>query len=312
MIDKPMKPMRSVSLTAEQPLKFPVYISPKLDGIRVVKHKGSTLTKSLKHLPNRHIAAWVAKHLFDGADGEVISGDPQDETVYASTFSAAMTIEGRPEFKIYLFDLHNEPTLYATERYAKLASLIEALTEEEKQHVVLVPKTIVHNLEQFKVVHDAFLELGYEGSITQKLDDFYLHGKSSPIRQTQCKFKPVEDFEVEILGSYEAMHNGNAAFTNEVGATARTTNAENLTGKGELGGFHARRLDTGVEFKLAPGKLTREERVRLWEEELASPGVHNGRIAKALAMGYGSMTNGRPRHGRFVGWRHVDDLSLPD
>jgi DNA ligase-1 len=307
-----MKPMRSCAPTESYPVQFPCYGSYKIDGIRIVKHEGKALTKSLKPVPNKAIARWVECNLPDGVDGEIISGQPNQEDVYTKTFTAAMTIEGTYEFSIYLFDLHNLPKAYATERYNALKSLVSNLSDPVKAAVKVVDKRVLNTQAEFDAMYAEALDLGYEGLVTQSLDGLYKHGKCTPKEGTQLKHKPEEDRDFQVTGIYEAMHNGNDAFTNEVGDTARSSHAENLTGLGMVGGFYAIDVESGVDFKVAPGKLTHDERVSIWKEYQADPASWIGRFGKYRAMGYGTMTNGRPRHGRFYAWRDATDLSLQD
>ena len=306
------KPMRSVALDDKYPVQFPVLGSYKLDGIRIVKHNGKALTKSLKSVPNKAICRWVEQNLPDGVDGEIISGPPNVETVYSSTFTAAMTKEGEFEFKLYLFDLHNEELMFAIERYRKLQNIVRSLPVAAAERVVVVEKKLLHSMEEVEQMYSEALENGYEGLILQDPTAFYKYGRSTAKAGTQLKLKPEEDFEFEVLGAYEAMFNGNEAFTNEVGETARSKHQENLVGKDSLGGFFAKDCASGVEFKVAPGKLKHDERDALWAQWLANPDSLIGRIGRYRCMGYGEMANGRPRHGRFYGWRDRSDLSLED
>lgn len=304
------KPMRSCAPTAEHPLRFPCLGSFKLDGIRIVKHEGKALTKSLKHIPNRSMAKWVEANLFDGMDGEVISGPPNVESVYTQTFTATMTQEGSFEFTIFLFDIHNRQDLYATERYELLKKQVASLSAEVAEKVAVVEKRMLTCMEEFEAMYAEALELGYEGLITQAPDGFYKYGKCTARENVQLKHKPETDAECVIIGAYEAMYNGNEAFTNEVGETARSSHKENLIGKGMLGGFHARDLETGVDFDVAPGKMKHEERVKVWQEYCTDPSKYIGKMVRYRCMGYGEMANGRPRHGRFYGWRDASDMSL--
>ena len=307
-----MKPMRSCAPTESYPVQFPCYGSYKIDGIRIVKHEGKALTKSLKPVPNKTIARWVEHNLPDGVDGEIISGPPNQADVYTKTFTAAMTIEGAYEFSIYLFDLHNMPKAYATERYNALKSLVSNLSDSVKAVAKVVDKRVLNTQAEFDAMYNEALALGYEGLVTQSLDGLYKHGKCTPKENIQLKHKPEEDADFRLVGIYEAMHNGNDAFTNEVGETSRSTHQEGLTGLGMVGGFEAVDVETGIPFKVAPGKLSHADRIAIWQDWLKEPGKWVGKLGKYRCMGYGTMTNGRPRHGRFYAWRHESDLSLPD
>ena len=74
-----MKPML---LPRETPdldnLQYPVYVTPKLDGIRCLFKGGVALSRTLKPIPNKSIQAWAKKHakILEGMDGELIVGSP--------------------------------------------------------------------------------------------------------------------------------------------------------------------------------------------------------------------------------------------
>lgn len=297
-----MKPMRSCAPTESYPVQFPCYASYKIDGIRIVKHEGKALTKSLKPVPNKTIARWVECNLPDGVDGEIISGQPNQEDVYTKTFTAAMTIEGTYEFSIYLFDLHNLPKAYATERYNALKSLVSNLSDPVKAVVKVVDKRVLNTQAEFDAMYAEALDLGYEGLVTQSLDGLYKHGKCTPKEGTQLKHKADAEEEGRIIALYEAMQNGNIAYTNEVGETKRSTDRSGLAPKGTLGGMTLEDVKTGVVFNCGCGKLTHEERQEIWNNQ-------QGTLGKLVR--YKFLTIGvkdAPRHPRWIGW--ASELNL--
>lgn len=301
---KVFKPMRSIAPTVEHPIRYPKLMSRKLDGIRCCKYNGKALTKSGKPINNLHIRAWIEANVPDGFDGELISGSPDIETCYGTTFSAVQTIKGTPDFSFYVFDLCNNVIDRAIVRKFKLREMCKTLDKR----VIYVEQHTVENNVQMEALYAQYLSEGYEGGILVDPAGMYLYGKSSPKQQTQLKLKPQEDYEGEILDTYEAEYNGNEAFTNEVGETKRSTHAENKIGKGMVGGYRIRDVLTGEVFKVGAGKQTHPERVAEWEAVLADPNHRKGQFLKYRAMNYGTMTNGAARHGRWIGWRDKTDM----
>lgn len=57
---------------AIEKLKYPVLVSPKIDGIRCLNVDGQALTRSLKPQPNRTIRALASNPAFVGLDGELV------------------------------------------------------------------------------------------------------------------------------------------------------------------------------------------------------------------------------------------------
>lgn len=303
-----VKPMRSCEPDPKYDLKFPVLASYKLDGIRLLK-EGRCLTKSLKELPNKYVNKWVVDNLFDGFDSEVISGPPNIPTAYGTTFSAVMSHEGTPDFTLYAFDLHNEPEMYATERYYLLQRKVADLPADVQAKIVVVEKFLVQDKPALDTLYEQALELGYEGLITQTLTGLYHQGKTSPKTQVQQKLKPHADRDAEIVEVHEALHNENKAFTNEVGETKRSTHSENKSGLAMVGGFTVRDTESGAVFRIGAGKLDHDARRALW---LAGPEKLVGLFCKYRSMDYGTMTNGAARMGRFYQWRDKSDLSIKE
>lgn len=315
---KTFKPMRSCAPDPKHPIKYGQrgrLGSPKLDGIRSVVKDGTALTKSCKPVPNHYIREWLAKHIPEGFDGELISGPPADEECYSRTFSAVMTQKGEPEFCFYVFDLWNLPDIDAGTRRTLLKGLCAGLKEQNPEvdhRLVFVPQYRLDNQSQADELYSQFLDQGYEGMVSVDPVAYYKFGKATPVQQEQLKIKPEDDFEAKILGFYEAMENLNESFTNEAGETKRSTNAENKIGKGMVGGYRVQDAETGVIFNVSAGKMKHPERIAEWEAYLLNPEHRKGTYLKYRKMTYGSMTNGAARHGRWIGWRDVTDMEPED
>jgi DNA ligase-1 len=123
-------------------------------------------------------------------------------------------------------------------------------------------------------------------------------GKTGPL----LKVKRFIDFEAEVVGVYEEMHNANEAKTNELGRTERSTAKAGLVGKGTLGGLVLRALNgpaEGVEFRCGTG-FDADARKVLWKhrERLT------GKTAKIKSFPIG--VKDKPRHPVWLGWRDMD------
>ena len=71
---KQIKPL----LACEVPLndvKFPVYVSTKLDGIRCLIIDGVAYSRSLKPIRNKYIQSIIGNEKYNGFDGELVVGD---------------------------------------------------------------------------------------------------------------------------------------------------------------------------------------------------------------------------------------------
>jgi len=275
-------------------LKEPLQIkellfSHKLDGIRAVTKFNSTLTRSLKPLPNTYWAEQLAR--VQNLDGELIFGEPTDDNVYTQTYSAVMTQQGEPTVRYYVFDDLSRLDLPFEDRLDILMN-----RKDLPEFVVRLPQLTVENQEALTTLYQAALLKGVEGLMGRKKKSMYKFGRCTVKSQDSLKFKPYSDDEAVVVSAYEAMENTNEAFTDELGRTARSTHAAGLVGKGMLGGFVCRDVKSGVEFSVAPGKLRHEERTALWVVKDKLPGH---------VLTYRHLTVGvvnKPRHGRFLRW----------
>ena len=301
-----VKLMRSVAPSEKFPCRFPKLISEKLDGIRVAKVEGKSCTKSGKEIPNTYVRRFIHTHLPEGFDCEVGLGDPTAPDFYLKSYSAVMSHDGEPDFTLFVFDLHNEPTLYASERHEKLCKLVEALPPEAKQHVKLVVKRYVNSAEELEAAYKLALDQGYEGLIAQEPTGFYKFGRSTPKCQTQLKLKPEKDAEALILSVYEGETNTNEAFTNEVGETQRSSHKAGKVPNGMLGGFHVRDVGSGEVFNVAPGKMTHKDRIALWGAYKLDKSTLDGKYITYRSLDYG--VKDAARHGRFYRFRSPVDM----
>ena len=67
-----MKPMLAVNIKVED-VRFPVFASAKLDGVRGVVVDGQLRSRSLKPIPNQHVTRLLSRQEIDGYDGELIT-----------------------------------------------------------------------------------------------------------------------------------------------------------------------------------------------------------------------------------------------
>ena len=99
---KPFRPMLADTATDISKLKFPLLVSPKLDGIRAIVIDGILMSRSLKPIPNRYVQNLFSR-LPNGTDGELILGNPTEDP-YRATVSAVMSEDGKPDVYFYVFD----------------------------------------------------------------------------------------------------------------------------------------------------------------------------------------------------------------
>lgn len=279
-------------------ISYPVYASPKLDGIRCSIVNGKALTRTLKAVPNKHISEALSHSHFNGLDGELIVGDPTSKTCYTDSVSNIMAFDKTPNFTYYVFDLHNVDSPYSS-RFLDLIARLGSMPNAP--FICVLEQNLVHNEVELLAYETEKVEEGYEGVILRHPDAPYKFGRSTVKEGYLLKVKRFEDSEAEIIGFEEEMFNGNVAETNELGRTKRSTHAAGLVGKGTLGAFLVRDRITGVEFSIGTG-LTALERKSHWLNRDTSLGG----IVRYKFFPVG--VKDRPRHPVFTGFRDVRDL----
>lgn len=292
------KPMLAVAAEFDK-IKYPVYASPKLDGIRVCIVDGVPKTRTLKDIPNKHVAGLLTGAQFSGLDGELIVGPPTSKTVYRDTVSEVMAHDKLPDFTYYVFDMHNVIGGYGT-RSEELAATVLSLAEYP--YIKMLECVEIQTEEGLLVYETLCIQQGYEGVMVRaNLDAHYKYGRSTVNEGSLLKVKRFEDSEAEIIGFEEEMFNGNEAQTNELGRTKRSTAMAGLIGKGTLGAFKVRDVASGVEFAVGTG-LTTAERQRYWDgrDHLV------GSLVKYKFFPVGVKV--APRHPVFLGFRDRSDL----
>ena len=95
-------------------LPYPVYMSPKYDGIRCFIKDGVAYSRTFKPLPNINIQTWAKTHAkaLEGMDGEIIVGKAWAEDVYRVTNSFVMSDDKQGEFFFFHFDFWNNDEPY--------------------------------------------------------------------------------------------------------------------------------------------------------------------------------------------------------
>jgi len=278
-------------------LKFPVLVTPKLDGIRCLKVNGQCISRTFKPIPNHYIRNIIEEHLPDGVDGELICGN------FNETTSSVMTEEGEPDFRFKIFDYvkHDLNTPY-NERMVHLSELSKQLENEYINTFIdyLIPKRI-DNFKELYDIENFYLEQGYEGIMIRSIFGPYKCGRSTTKEGYLLKLKRFEDSEAVVIGFEELMHNDNELKTDNFGYANRSVCKDNLIPMNTLGSLVVKDIETGYEFGIGSG-FTASQREEIWNNQ-------NEYINKIVK--YKHQLSGKkdaPRFPVFIGFRDVRDL----
>ena len=298
------EPMLAATVKDVSQLKYPMYASAKLDGIRAVIIDGVVYSRNLKPIPNKHVQKLFGKKKYNGLDGELLLENsailPQD--IFRHTSSAVMSEDGKPNVKFYVFDEFVSGLDYSERRLDSRSGMFEMPS------IVAVAQITVESEAELKDAEEMFLANGYEGTMLRNCNSgAYKFGRSTLKEGKLMKLKRFSDSEAEIIGWEEQMHNGNAAETDNLGRTKRSSHKANKTGKGTLGALIVKDLKTGVEFNIGTG-FDDELRAELWKmtKNVHAHGPFHGMVVKYKYFPTGSKE--KPRFPVFIGFRDLIDM----
>ena len=211
---------------------LPVYIQPKLDGVRCLFTKDGAFSRTGKQFKNlAHIElaliSFFKQHPNVVLDGELYNHKLKRdfEKIISLVRKQKPTADDRLDAQ-HLVQLHVYD--YIDDKYdnyqVRMAQL--ACSDIYDAQIKHVPTLLADSYSYARTLHEEFLKDGYEGSII-RLNGKYKHGRSYDL----MKFKDFSDTEATIIGY-------------ELGKGKRT---------GTLGKF-IMLDDEGVEFGCPPGK----------------------------------------------------------
>lgn len=283
-------------------IAYPVYASPKLDGIRCSIVDGRALSRTLKAIPNKAVYADLSALGLNGLDGELIVGSPTSKTVYNETVSKVMAHDkGSDDVNYYVFDMHDIPEATYRHRLDSLISEMPFLQTQTTIKIHLLEQLLIDNEEGMLAYEAECVGRGYEGIILRHPEAPYKHGRSTVKEGYLLKVKRFEDSEAEIIGFEEEMFNGNDAEVNELGRTKRSSAQAGKVGKNTLGAFNVRDCVSGIEFSIGTG-LTALQRGTFWQRQ----DDYLGKLVKYKFFPVGVKV--APRHPVFLGFRDRADL----
>ena len=253
----------------EKDLEFPLWASPKIDGVRMYIKDGVGYTRSNKLIPNKYVQNIIKSlgRMLNGLDGELVVGNPYDKDVYNNTSGAVRRESGEPYVTFCVFDNYIVSGWDYAYRLRLLSMAFKGIRFGSEEYpegfVELVDTKLITSYEELEAYEQEVLAQGYEGVILRSPTALYKQGRSTLKEQGMIKLKRFLDAEAEIIGFEELMHNHNQAVTNELGLTERSSHKENLEGGNKLGALICKTPE-GVEFKIGTG-FNDAQRQEFWK-----------------------------------------------
>ena len=251
------RPLLAATLQDPSLLQYPVYMSPKLDGLRCLIQDQTALSRNMKPFRNKHVQM-ALRNLPTGMDGELIVGSPTSGNVLGRTQSGIMSADGVPDFTLHVFDNFAHPSPSFQDRFRALVKI--------KDHplVEIVPHIVIHNPEQFRVTEVELIKLGYEGAMIRSMMGRYKQGRATHADNILWKFKRFKDAEAVVTGLEEGVTNENEQTRDAFGLAKRSHHQENMVGAGRVGTILAKDCLTGQDLRISPGNMTMDEKKLYW------------------------------------------------
>lgn len=284
------RPLLGARVESISQVKFPVFASLKLDGIRAIKWGPELLSRTLKTIPNRFLAARL-REVPSGWDGELIAGEPNSPNVYNLSESLVMSRnKDASSIRFFVFDNHESQGDFTTR--------LESISDLPPS-VIKLDQVLIDRADDLLAFEENALASGYEGVVLRHPGGRYKFGRSTIREQYLLKLKRFLDDEAVIIGFEELERNFNEATLDERGYTKRSSHKDNKVGAGMLG---ALRVDwKGKELKLGSG-FTEQQRKEIW----SARDRYLGRKARFKYFPIG--IKDLPRQPIFTGFRSDLDL----
>lgn len=286
-------------------LRYPLWASPKLDGIRAIVIDGIVYSRTLKPIRNSYVQQMFGIPELDGFDGELILGSPTAPNVYNNTNSAVMTIGCDTPVTFHAFDHVYQDTdnSYAS-RLEYIQWTWDNLTSKgrdaTRDAMTVLEQKPLNNWDEVLAYEQKMLRAGYEGVMLRDPNAEYKYGRSTLIEGALVKLKRFKDAEATVLDFEELMTNNNEPVLNALGYTKRSTAMAGLTPAGTLGALICHNSD-GVVFNVGSG-FDMATRDMIW----AAKEQYVGKIVKYKYFEYGELN--KPRHPIFLGFRDPMDF----
>lgn len=195
-------------------IKYPCYIQPKLDGIRLItKYKDNNI-----HLYSRRLNQFYGfdlikeeiKILLENYKNLILDGELYNHDLSLQQISGIVRNEDpnyieKEKLQFYIFDCIDLDNNYAfQERYNILTNLFKI---KKFKYLVLTDTHLIKSEKESDKFYQDYIDLGYEGIVYKNLNATYEYSSYKEIRSHQfLKRKKNYDAEYPIVGFEEGIH----------------------------------------------------------------------------------------------------------
>lgn len=308
------RPLLSASIKSPkdlEKLRFPMFASPKVDGIRVLIHpKLGAVSRSFKPIRNQEIQRFFDFNpLLHFLDGEIITTPtPTASNVFNKTTSDVMSSDGPANFTYLVFDDWKAPHLGYDLRRALSEEQVRRyildsphLPSDAPQRIESLSFAVVRSIRDVLEYEEKCLAEGYEGIMLRAPHAPYKSGRSTLNEQILVKLKRVEDDEAMIVDFHPLERNLNPQERDAFGLAKRSTTQAGRVADELLGTLVVEHPTFG-QFGIGSG-FDVNTRIDIWQNR----DTYRGRTISFKYQKVGVVD--KPRFPIFKGFRDKEDIS---
>lgn len=284
-------------------IKWPMYSSPKLDGIYCMVYKGQLYSRGLKLIPNQKLKKKLSRVL--ERDDLVFFGEIWSPKMAFPEISSIVRSFTKPIpdcLRFWCFDLLTVYEYdYATggPRFEIRNNELHRLSASLDEGYMPVPQALCNTAHEAQLSYSFHLSLGCEGSILKRPSSYYKHGRCTTRESIMFKLKKTVTHDARITAILPAkrMRDGVPRDRGLTSKLNRPHRKEFFECDNKLGSFEVE-LENGTRCKVGPGKgLTNVVKRQIWENRDA----YIGKIIEFESLDHG--VKDKPRMGKFVRFR---------
>lgn len=183
------QPLIPARLTNPAQLRYPLYLSPKVDGVRCSLHERlGPITRAGHQLQNPHVRKVLTNPQLHGLDGEIVVGSPSALDVLTKTIATVVRGKYPTTFDFFVFDDFAQPALPFSERIKRAQARVDALS---LPWLHMLPQWLVGDAAKMRRRYQHFLDHGFEGGILRCPQGRYKGGLATEASSLAIALKPA-------------------------------------------------------------------------------------------------------------------------
>jgi DNA ligase 1 len=199
-------------------LPYPLWVSPKYDGMRALVQGGKLVSRNGILIPNHSACAPIEALDLEGFDGELVVGKPTAPDVRNRTMSYLSTRDwkDKPEpLTYFVFDCCQAQPFEWRQSSIRPGGVTSINVLDKYTKIVIVKQTMIRTAAALAAYEARMVALGHEGVMLRRCDGAsdYMQKRSTLKEFELVKFKRWEHSEADIVAVHSLEHNQNTEET---------------------------------------------------------------------------------------------------